>query len=136
MKNYLTNRNDVFSLFDDAVENFFSPVFFAPTKGEMKTDISQTENAYNLAIDLPGFEKEEIELSLENGYLIVSAQKKEKSEENYVRRERSFSCKRSYYVGDNVTEEQIKAKYLNGTLNIEVPKVDKKQLPKKTINVD
>ena len=137
MRNFLTNsnRNDFFNFFDDAFENFFSPVIFTP-KGEMKTDVTENQDGYNLSIDLPGFEKQDIELALEDGYLTVSAKKQENSEDKYLRRERSFSCKRSYFVGKSITEEQIKAKYQNGTLQIQVPKIDTKSLPKKTIVVD
>ena len=87
MKNYLTNsnNNDFFNFFDDAFENFFSPVFFAPTKGEMKTDVTESDNAYNFSIDLPGFEKQDIELSLDDGYLTVSAKKQENSDDKYLK---------------------------------------------------
>jgi HSP20 family molecular chaperone IbpA len=98
----------------------------------MKTDIKETETEYELSIDMPGFDKKDINLTLENGYLSIEAKREEKEEENnYVKRERSFSCSRSYFVGDAVTEQDIKAKYNNGTLVLNVPK-KQKELPKRT----
>jgi HSP20 family molecular chaperone IbpA len=87
---------------------------------------------------MPGFEKSDISLNLENGYLTIEAKREEKQEDdkNYVRRERNFSCKRSYYVGENVTEEDVKAKYLNGTLEILVPKKKEKEITRKNIAID
>jgi HSP20 family molecular chaperone IbpA len=103
----------------------------------MKTDIKETENGYELMVDMPGFEKKDINLSLNNGYLTVEAKREEKEEnDNFVRRERNFSCSRSFYVGEEVTEEDIKAKYNNGTLSLAVPKEDKKVLPRKNIEIE
>ncbi len=122
MKHYLQTRNndsyDLFDVFDD----FFKPMFFDETK-ELKTDIKENENNYELDLALPGYGKDEIKVSLENGYLTVSAtrQKKEENEKHYLRREISESTSRSYYVGNDVSKEQIKAKYLNGILSLTVP---------------
>lgn len=109
----------------------------------MKTDISEHEDHYEMAIDLPGFKKEDLSLSLENGYLTVTASKGvEKDEQNekgnYIHRERySGSVQRSYYVGDDITEEDIKAKFENGLLSLTLPKKDTKKLPeKKTIAIE
>ncbi len=129
MKHYLQTRNndsyDLFDVFDD----FFKPMFFDETK-ELKTDIKENENNYELDLALPGYGKDEIKVSLENGYLTVSAtkQKKEENEKHYLRREISESTSRSYYVGNEVTQEQIKAKYLNGILSLTVPKSQPKQV--------
>ena len=84
------------------------------------------------------FEKENINLTLENGYLTVEAKREEKEEDqnNYVRRERTLSAKRTYYVGEMVTEEDIKAKYKSGTLTINVPKKQKEQRKIKNIKID
>jgi HSP20 family molecular chaperone IbpA len=140
MKNYLTNGNNHlgFNLFEDIFDDFFKPTFYGVKNSAMKTDIRETENSYELAIDMPGFDKNDISLNLENGYLTVEAKKEEKEQDNknYVRRERNFSCKRSYYVGDAVTEEDVKAKYLNGTLEILVPKKKEKEITKKNIAID
>lgn len=139
MRNYLTNRNNKlgFGFFDDVFENFFTPSFYS-VRESMKTDIKETDAGYELAIDLPGYDKNDINLSLNNGYLSIEARREEKEEDkdSYVRRERSFSCTRSYYVGDTVTEEDIKAKYENGTLMLSVPKKDKKEIPPRKIQID
>lgn len=138
------------------------------TASVMKTDIRQTEDAIELSVELPGFAKDDVELELKDGYVIVSAQMKSETEESseaetekvectcetpaqtekaeettasteeqqkseqpaktWVRRERFFgSCQRSFYVGEEIDEENISAKFENGLLNISVPK--KAQLP-------
>ena len=139
MRNFLTNRrNDFgFNFFDDAFEDFFKPVFYTRQE-HMKTDVKETEKEYELAIDMPGFDKKDITLSLENGYLTVKAERAEKQEEkdSFVRRERSYSCSRTFYVGDAVTEEDVKAKYINGTLVLDLPKKEKELPQKKTIQID
>lgn len=141
MKNYLMNnenkRNNELDFFDDAFGGFFKPLFYEEKHHSMKTDIKETENSYVLDIEVPGFDKKDVNVSLENGYLTVSAQKKtceggendekNKKKENYIRRERSCSVSRSYYVGD-VDKEAVKAKYENGVLTIDIPK-EKQALP-------
>lgn len=103
----------------------------------MKTDIKEKKNEYIIDIDLPGYDKEEIKLEIQDGYLTVhaSVNKEENDEEKgrFVRKERySGACSRSFYVGEDITEEEIKAKFKNGTLTIVVPKKeDKKELPSK-----
>lgn len=100
----------------------------------MKTDIRETDEGYELDIDLPGFKKDEIQAELKNGYLTVSAAKGlDKDEQNkkgeYIRRERySGSMSRSFYVGEHLNEEDIKAKYEDGILKLSVPKKDVKEL--------
>lgn len=139
MRNFLTNRNDnTFDFFDDVFESFFQPVLYTGRNSHIRADIKETENEYEFSVDLPGFDKKDIELQLSNGYLVINAQKheQEKDKDNYIRRERSMSCSRSFYVGDNVSEEDIKAKYNNGTLVLGVPKLNKKQLPKKNIEIE
>ena len=140
MKNYLVSRNNGFfpSVFDDFFDDFFKPVLYKNHTYGMKTDIQETDTAYELSVDMPGFEKKDIVLNLDNGYLTVEARREEKEEDgkNYVRRERNFSCKRSYYVGDGVTEEDVKAKYENGTLQICVPKKKEKEITRKNIQID
>lgn len=138
MRNFLTNRrNDLgFNIFEDAFDSFFKP--FNVGASSMKTDIKETDKGYELSVDMPGYDKGDIELSLDNGYLTIKAQRAEKQEDqdNFVRRERSYSCSRSFYVGDAVTEEDIKAKYVNGTLSLEVPKKQKEISQKRTIQID
>ncbi|HCH74606.1 MAG TPA: hypothetical protein DEV87_05450 [Clostridiales bacterium] len=140
MKNYLSEKNDGwnFDTWGDAFEDLFGINGGGKRHNDMKTDIKETENGYELSVDMPGFEKSDINLSLKNGYLTVTAKREEKEEDNkkYVRRERSFSCSRSYYVGDKITEEDVKAKYDKGTLMLFVPKNEKKELPAKRIEIE
>ena len=142
MRNFLSRRRDEdfgFDLFDRAFDEFFKPAFFGGVQAStMKTDLKENDKEYELSIDMPGYEKSDIALTLENGYLTVTAKREEKEEDekNYLRRERSYSCSRSYYVGDSVTEEDVKAKYLNGTLNLIVPKKEKQIPQKKNIEID
>lgn len=127
----IPRRHD-FDLFDDV----FGDSFFNERESKlMKTDIKEKKDKYIIDIDLPGYEKEGIKLNIQDGYLTVhaSVNKEEKDEEKgkFVRRERySGACSRSFYVGESVKEEDIKAKFRNGTLTIEVPKKEeKKELP-------
>ena len=111
-------------------------------KNLMKTDVKETDSAYEVDMDLPGFEKDEIELSLENGYLTICATKgldKEQKGTNgrYIRQERyAGSCSRSFYVGD-VRREDIKAKYESGVLRLLIPKQALAQAPaRKRIEIE
>ena len=110
---------------------------------EMKTDVKEHEDHYEVDIDLPGFKKEEIQLSLEGGYLTVSAAKGlDKSQEDkkgtLIRQERyAGSLQRSFYVGEALEEADIHAKFENGVLSLEIPKKEEKKLPeKKTILIE
>ncbi|MCL1605622.1 Hsp20/alpha crystallin family protein [Phascolarctobacterium sp. ET69] len=126
---------------DDAFErNFFggrNPLYGKHSKNLMKTDVKETETGYELDIDLPGFKKDEISAHLEDGYLTVSAAKGVDKDEKdnkgrYIRRERySGSMTRSFYVGNAVTEEDIKAKYEDGILSLSIPKKDPKAVEAK-----
>ena len=122
----------------DLLDDMFGGVFFNEGESKlMKTDIKEKKDEYVIDIDLPGYEKEGIKLNIQDGYLTVHAtvNKEEKDEEKgkFVRKERySGACSRSFYVGENITEDEIKAKFKNGTLTIIVPKKeDKKELPSK-----
>ena len=102
-------------------------------KNLMKTDIKEMDNGYELEMDLPGFKKEEIKVSLENGYLTVAAEKglnedeQEKKSGKYIRRERyEGACERSFYVGEEVTQTDIKAQFEHGILKLFVPKKEAK----------
>ncbi len=105
----------------------------------MKTDVQETENGYEVDIDLPGFKKDEINLSLENGYLSVSAAKaldndKKDKKGKIIRQERySGSMERSFYVGENITEENIKAKFEDGVLKLQIPKEEPAKVPEKKL---
>ncbi len=108
----------------------------APAKNEknlMRTDIRELEGSYELDMDLPGFKKEEIRIKLEKGYLMVSAAKTvDRDNENkgsYLRRERYVgSCSRSFYVGEEVRQDEIRARYENGILRLSIPKKDRRQV--------
>lgn len=135
--------NDLFDTFD----NFFYPAFEVPTTSNvekklygghagriMKTDVREHETGYEIAVDLPGFKKDEIKLELKDGYLTVSAAKgleeneKDKKTGKYLRRERySGSMSRSYFVGEDMKQEDIKAKFEDGVLNICLPKKEQQQ---------
>ncbi len=135
------------NFFDDFMMSPFDTFFDTPTNGKsasslMKTDVRETETAYELAIDLPGVKKEDVTAELKNGYLKVTATTKRETEDKdekgtYLRKERfEGSCTRSFYVGNQVTEEDIVAKFDNGVLDITVPKQTKKELEeKKTIAI-
>ena len=127
-------RRNHFDLFD---EMFRDPFFEGSESKVMKTDIKEKKDKYIIDIDLPGYEKDNIKIEVEDGYLTVHAtidsNKEEKDEGKFVRKERYMgSCSRSFYVGDDVKEEDIKATFRNGILKLEVPKVEeKKELPEK-----
>ncbi len=109
---------------------------------EMRTDVKEHEDRFELSIDLPGFRKEDIDVTLENGYLSICATKEdsneEKSEEGkLIRRERFCgTMQRSFYVGDVLTEEDIGAKFENGVLELNIPKKEKRLPEKKTILIE
>ena len=136
----LPRRRNDFDLFDD----MFSDPFFTGTENKvMKTDIKEKKDKYEIEMDLPGYEKDDIKIEIQDGYLTVHAKvnknEDEKEDGKYVRKERYIGeCSRSFYVGDNVKEEDIKAKFKNGTLKLEVAKKDEqKELPdKKYIQID
>lgn len=128
----------------DLWEDIFDDPFFSeptpfrrPETHIMKTDVKELKDKFEITIDLPGYEKENLDMSIEDGYLTVHAktskENEEKEEGKFVRKERFFGeCSRSFYVGDDVTEEDIKASFKNGTLKIDVPKKEeKKALPEK-----
>ncbi len=126
------------SLFDDFFEDFARPVVTrrvsAPATSVMKTDVKELEDGFDLSIEIPGFKKEDLQLELKEGYLTVSAttkqeNNKEDKEGRYIRRERYVgTSSRSFFVGEEITEEDIKAKFEDGVLNIYVPK--KEEQPK------
>ena len=133
------------SLLDDwfdfpSERDFFgshNPVFGKHAKNLMRTDIRETDTSYELDVDLPGFKKEDIKAQVENGYLTISAAKGvEKKEDDkkgqYIRQERfSGACSRSFYVGDNVTKQDITAKFEDGILKLSIPKKDQQQVETK-----
>ncbi len=108
----------------------------------MKTDIRENEGGYEVDIDLPGFKKDEININLQNGYLIVGASKTQNNEDKdkqgkVLRQERyTGAMQRSFYVGDAISEEDIKARFEDGVLKLEVPKAEPKLPEKKTIMIE
>ena len=115
-------------LFDDFLDDNF---FNKKEKSLMKTDIKEKKDKYIIEMDLPGFEKENIKLELNNGYLTITGKQEnkiEEEEEKYVHKERFYGeCTRSFYVGDNIKEEDIEAEFKNGTLKIDIPKKDEQK---------
>ena len=145
MKLVPRNNNLGFSLFDNMFDDMFRDPFFTSsnTTKLMKTDIQEKDDKYILDMDLPGYDKEDIKAQLKDGYLTISAQKNtsndEKDEEgNYIRRERYCGkCSRSFYVGDSIKEEDIKASFNNGILELTFPKeVAQKEEEMKYITID
>ena len=119
--------------FDKELERMTRPLYGKHSKNMMKTDVRETENSYELDIDLPGFKKDEIKVSLEDGYLTIEAAKgldedeQEKKTGKYIRKERyAGACQRSFYVGDNLTQEDIKGEFKHGILKLFVPKKEAK----------
>ena len=124
------------NLFDDFMEDAFkSPIFGKREKNLMKTDIRENDNGYELDMDLPGFKKDEITVNLRDGYVTISAERgmerNEKDEKTgkFVRQERySGSCQRSFYVGEDVKQDDMKARFEDGILHLEFPKASPKQV--------
>ncbi len=127
------------NLFNDDWINFGFPevdkaLYGKHASHEMKTDVKETDSGYEVDIDLPGFKKDEINVQLDNGYLSISAakglDKEEKNKEGkYIRKERyAGAMSRSFYVGDALTQEDIKAKYESGILRLSIPKKEAKQV--------
>ncbi|MBR6004541.1 MAG: Hsp20/alpha crystallin family protein [Lachnospiraceae bacterium] len=135
--------HDDFDLFDRLYEdpwfddrefkNLEKKLYGHRAKNVMNTDIKESDNGYEMLIDLPGFAKEDVKVELNEGYLTVSAEKgfdknesdseKDAKKGKYIRKERySGSCKRSFYVGDAVTEQDIKASFKHGILTLTIPK--------------
>ena len=116
--------------FDDKeFKNVEKKLYGHRAKNVMNTDVKETEDGYELEMDLPGFKKDEIKASLENGYLTITAEKglekdqKEEDGKKYICRERySGSCQRTFYVGDEIEQDDIKASFKHGILRLDIPK--------------
>ena len=142
--------NDLFDDFGDVFE--FSPAFRKQVAAarNISSDIKELADGYQIEMELPGFSKEEVKAQLKDGYLTITAEHNaENKEENneqgqkkeavkYIRRERYYGkCQRSFFVGKNVTEEDINAKFENGILTMYVPKeVKKPQVEEKFITIE
>ena len=133
--------NNMFDdLFDD---NFFGgreldkaekKLYGHRAKNVMNTDIKETDDGYELEMDLPGFKKEEVTVELDKGYITIRAAKgldkdEQKSDGRYIRKERyAGSCERSFYVGEEVTQDEIKASFRHGILRLDIPKKEVKKV--------
>ena len=140
---------NMMDVFDDFDRNFFQGwdrpehVLYGKNASRiMKTDVKETEDGYELDVDLPGFKKDEIKLELQNGYLTISTEKslenKDEQKGRVLRQERyAGTMSRSFYVGEHVTEEDIHARYENGVLSLTIPKKEAPKAPeKKTICIE
>ena len=132
--------------FDQFEKAFFgnrNPLYGKNAKNMMKTDVREHESGYEVDVDLPGFKKDEIQVELENGYLTISASKGlDKDEQDkkgkYIRQERyAGAMQRSFYVGDGVSQEDVKTKYEDGILPLNIPKKSAPEVEtKKTIAIE
>ena len=129
-------------VFDDMFDGFFSkePVYNNPI---MRTDVYEKNGYYNLDIELPGYSKEDVQMDLVDGYLNIKATHNLSNEEkdakgNLIRSERRFgTCSRSFYVGENIKAEDVKAKFENGILNIVLPSKEQKSIEtKQTVTIE
>ena len=115
--------------------------FPAPSNNIMKTDIKESENDYEINIDLPGYKKEDVQAELKDGYLVITAKSESSAEDasskEYIRRERFYgTCSRSFYVGKDVQQEDITARFENGVLIMNVPRhIEKPVEEKKYISI-
>ena len=139
--------NSIFG--EDLFDDYFADPFFGDNamckvdrklyghnaKNLMKTDVKETDGGYELEMDLPGFKKDEITVGLENGLLTIRAAKgldQDEKSDKYIRKERYAGvCERSFYVGDALTEEDIKGQFQDGVLTLRIPKKDARVLPEK-----
>ncbi len=119
---------------DKALKNTEKKLYGKNASRVMKTDIKEHDNGYELIIDLPGFTKDEVKASIENGYLTISAAKgldkdeKEKDTGRYIRQERyAGACQRSFYVGEDISQEDVKGEFKHGILKLFVPKKEAKK---------
>ena len=134
---YLANKNS--NVLDDLWDNVFTGF---NTNRLMKTDVHEKDGKYIMDIDLPGYKKDDVKISLYNGNLTISAEKNESNEEkdakgNLIRKERySGSCSRSFYVGDSIRDNDIQASFKDGILTITVPTEEhKEETEKKYIDI-
>lgn len=125
------------SYFDDFFDNFFQTT--TRNSSLLNTDIKDNKDHYELKVDVPGFEKEDIKVVLDNGYLAISASKEKDDKEDsghYVRQERvRSSAVRKFYVGDNIKEEDVEAKLESGVLVVKVPKKEEVVQTEKLIEI-
>ncbi|MCI7281641.1 Hsp20/alpha crystallin family protein [Dysosmobacter sp.] len=140
------------NLFDEFFDDDFpmipmrsirNPLYGKNAKNLMKTDVRETDNTYELDVDLPGFKKDEVQLDLKDGYLTISAAKgldkdQEDKKGKYIRQERyAGACSRSFFVGEGIEPQDVSAKFEDGILRVSLPKQVKKELPRNsTITIE
>ncbi len=137
---------NLMDVFDDFDRNFFRgfgnidrTLYGKHAQNMMKTDVKETDDGYEVDVDLPGFKKDEIQLELNNGYLTISAEKSlekdgESKKGKMLRQERYAGVmQRSFYVGEHVTEENVKASYESGVLHLTIPKKEAAKVPEKKV---
>ena len=136
------------SLLDDFFDEFNGGTrnrvrYAAPSNGVMRTDIKESADDYEISIDLPGYQKEDVQAELKDGYLVISAKNERSTDDSdgktFVRRERFYgTCSRSFYVGKDITEKDIHGKYENGILMLDIPKKapEKKVEEKKFVTIE
>ena len=140
------------NLFDEFFDDDFpmipmrsirNPLYGKNAKNLMKTDVRETDNTYELDIDLPGFKKDEVQLDLKDGYLTISAAKgldkdQEDKKGKYIRQERyAGACSRSFFVGEGIEPRDVSTKFEDGILRVSLPKQVKKELPRNsTITIE
>ena len=137
----LVPRKKDFDLFDDM---FDDPFFTRNDNKMMKTDIKENDNNFELEVDLPGFNKDNIKMTIDDGYLTINAKQETNNDEKdehgkYVRRERYYGeCSRSFYIGDDIKTEDVKASFKNGILTLNIPKktLEDKESEKNYISID
>ena len=124
--------------YDKEMKNTEKKLYGRKASHVMKTDIRELNNGYEVVVDLPGFTKDEVQATLENGYLTISAEKgldkdeKEKESGRYIRKERyAGACSRSFYVGEDILDTDIHARFENGILKLDVPKKEAKAVETK-----
>ena len=143
MSTYLPSLfgENLMDVFDDFDRDFFrgmarpEHVLYGKNAAHMmKTDVKELDENYEISVDLPGFSKDDIKVDLNNGYLTISTEKSLSKEDKgkMLRQERYVGTRqRSFYVGDSITEEDIKAKYENGVLTLTIPKKEARKVPEK-----
>ncbi|MBQ8081441.1 MAG: Hsp20/alpha crystallin family protein [Clostridia bacterium] len=137
---------NMMDMFDDFDRSFFRgmngvdrALYGKRAQNMMKTDIRETDEAYEISVELPGFSKDEISVELDKGYLTIATEKTLNKDENgpkgkLLRQERYVgTMRRSFFVGDHLTEEDIKAAYENGVLTLTVPKKEARKVPERKI---
>ncbi len=142
-RNLFDDLFDDFGLMDREMDQLNRRIYGKHAGREMLTDVKEHEDHYDVQIDLPGFKKEDINVELNNGYLTVTANKGHEQEEKdkagkIIRQERySGMMSRSFYVGEDVTNEEVHAKFENGVLMLEIPKKESEKIAhKNTIMIE